>query len=52
MYFPLKGERKLSLLVDNSGRVNCGKLLDEQRKGNSIVLPTVSGSVIALWLYN
>uniref|UniRef100_A0A8C7WB63 Glycoside hydrolase 35 catalytic domain-containing protein n=1 Tax=Oncorhynchus mykiss TaxID=8022 RepID=A0A8C7WB63_ONCMY len=35
-----KGERTLSLLVDNSGRVNCGKLLDEQRKGNSILTNT------------
>nr|XP_023822481.1 beta-galactosidase-1-like protein 2 isoform X4 [Salvelinus alpinus] len=28
-----KGERTLSLLVENSGRLNYGKLLDEQRKG-------------------
>ncbi|KAG5837162.1 beta-galactosidase-1-like protein 2 isoform X1 [Anguilla rostrata] len=28
-----KGERKLSLLVENCGRVNYGKVLDEQRKG-------------------
>ncbi|CAB1348037.1 unnamed protein product, partial [Coregonus sp. 'balchen'] len=27
------GERTLSLLVENSGRLNSGKLLDEQRKG-------------------
>uniref|UniRef100_A0AAZ3R061 Glycoside hydrolase 35 catalytic domain-containing protein n=1 Tax=Oncorhynchus tshawytscha TaxID=74940 RepID=A0AAZ3R061_ONCTS len=33
MYFPLKGERTLSLLLENSGRANCGQLLDEQRKG-------------------
>lgn len=29
----LKGERTLSLLVENCGRVNYGKSLDEQRKG-------------------
>ncbi|KAM6945901.1 beta-galactosidase-1-like protein 2 [Aplochiton taeniatus] len=28
-----RGERTLSLLVENCGRVNYGKLLDEQRKG-------------------
>uniref|UniRef100_A0A667WT98 Beta-galactosidase n=1 Tax=Myripristis murdjan TaxID=586833 RepID=A0A667WT98_9TELE len=28
-----KGERRLSLLVENCGRVNYGKALDEQRKG-------------------
>ncbi|KAI1893452.1 hypothetical protein AGOR_G00123870 [Albula goreensis] len=28
-----KGVRKLSLLVENCGRVNYGKVLDEQRKG-------------------
>ncbi|XP_055369788.1 beta-galactosidase-1-like protein 2 isoform X2 [Betta splendens] len=29
----VKGERTLSLLVENCGRVNYGKALDEQRKG-------------------
>lgn len=28
-----KGERTLSLLVENCGRVNYGKRLDQQRKG-------------------
>lgn len=31
----LQGERMLSLLVENGGRVNYGKALDEQRKGTS-----------------
>lgn len=29
-----KGETTLSLLVENCGRVNYGKALDEQRKGS------------------
>lgn len=33
--FPLKGKRTLGLLVENCGRVNYGKTLDEQRKGAS-----------------
>lgn len=33
--FPLKGKRTLGLLVENCGRVNYGKTLDEQRKGTS-----------------
>ena len=32
-----KGERMLSLLVENCGRVNYGKALDEQRKGNLVI---------------
>ncbi|KAJ8368845.1 hypothetical protein SKAU_G00088730 [Synaphobranchus kaupii] len=38
-----KGQRKLSLLVENCGRVNYGKALDEQRKGlvGDIVLNNV-----------
>ena len=32
-----KGERTLSLLVENCGRVNYGKALDEQRKGNLVI---------------
>lgn len=34
-FFPLKGKRTLSLLVENCGRVNYGKTLDEQRKGTN-----------------
>ncbi|XP_038549360.1 beta-galactosidase-1-like protein 2 isoform X2 [Micropterus salmoides] len=33
LHFTDKGKRTLSLLVENCGRVNYGKTLDEQRKG-------------------
>lgn len=38
MHVLLKGERTLSLLVENCGRVNYGKSLDEQRKGICVSL--------------
>lgn len=42
--FVLKGRRTLSLLVENWGRVNYGKTLDEQRKGMN-KFNSVSGSL-------
>lgn len=37
MFCTLKGERTLYLLVENCGRVNYGKALDDQRKGRTLV---------------